>query len=429
MKIGYACLTTGLNQERYKTCIQKNATEETLTQLIAHNLKVLSLMLDYNIEHQIMMFRISSDLIPFGSSPVNQLSWWELFSEEFLALGEKIREHGLRVSMHPGQYTVINSPDQGVVGRAFLDLEYHARVLDSMGLNSEHKLILHIGGVYQEREQATQRFMDAYDQLSPEVKRRLVIENDDKSYTIEEVLRIGFLKNIPVVYDNLHNQVLPSDTNKDDVYYIKEAAKTWKRQDGPQKIHYSQQNPSKRPGSHSRTIYIRQFYEFFQQLKTSIPEQELPDIMLEVKDKNLSARKCILALDQTPKIRNLEEEWALYKYKILEQSHAHYLKIRRLLKDKTSYPVLEFYEILEEAMDLELEETKSLGNFLNSSEHIWGYYKKQVTEKERKEYLALLEAIQKGTKKKESLRNFLLKLTQKYQDPYLLNSYFFWYQE
>ncbi len=429
MKIGYACLTTGLNQERYKTCIQKNATEETLTQLIAHNLKVLSLMLDYNIENQIMMFRISSDLIPFGSSPVNQLSWWELFSEELLALGEKVRKYGLRVSMHPGQYTVINSPDQGVVGRAFLDLEYHARVLDSMGLNSEHKLILHIGGVYQEREQATQRFMDSYDQLSPAVKRRLVIENDDKSYTIEEVLRIGFLKNIPVVYDNLHNQVLPSDTNKDDVFYIKEAAKTWKSQDGPQKMHYSQQNPSKRPGSHSRTIYIRQFYEFYQQLKTSIPEHELPDIMLEVKDKNLSARKCILALDQTPRIRNLEEEWALYKYKILEQSHAHYLKIRRLLKDKTSYPVLEFYEILEEAMDLELEETKSLGNFINSSEHIWGYYKKQGTEKERKEYLALLEAIQKGTKKKESLRNFLLKLTEKYQDPYLLNSYFFWYQE
>ena len=90
---------------------------------------------------------------------------------------------------------------------------------------------------------------------------------------------------------------------------------------------------------------------------------------------------------------------------------------------------MEFYEILEEAMDLELEETKSLGNFINSSEHIWGYYKKQVTEKERKEYLALLEAIQKATKKKESLRNFLLKLTEKYQDPYLLNSYFFWYQE
>ena len=150
--------------------------------------------------------------------------------------------------------------------------------------------------------------------------------------------------------------------------------------------------------------------------------------MLEVKDKNLSARKCILALDQNPKMKNLEEEWALYKYKILECSHAHYLKIRGLLKDKTQYPVLAFYQTIEEAFSLELSQEEQLGNFINSSEHVWGYYKKLATEKEKKEYRNLLDAVQNGTKKKESLRNFLLKLTKQYQDPYLMKSYYFWYE-
>lgn len=428
MKIGYACLTTGLGMDGYKTCILKNATEENLQQIIAHNLQVLNQMLDYNIQQSIFMFRITSDLIPFGSSPVNTLDWGTIFSEEFQKLGHKIQQHKLRVSMHPGQYTVINSPDEDVVKRAIMDLEYHAKVLDLMGLNGEHKIILHIGGVYQQREEAILRFMKVYEELSLSVKKRLVIENDDKSYHIEDVLRIGFEKKIPVVYDNLHNQVLPANRERDDLYYIKQAAKTWSIQDGRQKMHYSQQNPDKKPGSHSKSIEVGTFYQFYQQLKAELGEDNIPDIMLEVKDKNLSARKCILALDQNPKMKNLEEEWALYKYKILECSHAHYLKIRGLLKDKTQYPVLAFYQTIEEAFSLELSQEEQLGNFINSSEHVWGYYKKLATEKEKKEYRNLLDAVQNGTKKKESLRNFLLKLTKQYQDPYLMKSYYFWYE-
>ena len=86
---------------------------------------------------------------------------------------------------------------------------------------------------------------------------------------------------------NLHNQVNPCDKNKSDYYWINECKKTWKEKDGRQKIHYSQQDPLKKPGSHSQSIMISEFMSFYDKLDRDI------DIMLEVKDKNLSAVKCI----------------------------------------------------------------------------------------------------------------------------------------
>lgn len=290
MSIGYACIAVGVNDANQRSCIAKNASEEKLSELIQHNLNVLEIIIDYNIQNNIKLFRISSDIIPFGSSPINTLKWWELFESEFHRIGCKIKNSGMRVSMHPGQYTVLNSPDADVVKRAVQELNYSARVLDSLELCAEHKIILHIGGIYQNKPQAIQRFCENYKYLNDSVKQRLVIENDDKNYKIFDVLAIGKKMEIPVVFDNLHNAVNPSDDNHyhDEVYWINECKKTWKDVDGIQKIHYSQQAQFKRAGSHSDTIDINEFLRFYKQI-----DYDNIDIMLEVKDKNLSAVKCI----------------------------------------------------------------------------------------------------------------------------------------
>jgi UV DNA damage endonuclease len=196
--------------------------------------------------------------------------------------------------MHPGQYTVLNSPDQAVSQRAAEDLIYHASVLDALGTGPECKIVLHTGGVYGDKEKAMQRFADHYLKLDPAVKRRLVIENDDKSYTASDVLLLGRKLEIPVVYDNLHNRINPGSSFMDDAGWIGEARKTWKKRDGRQKIHYSQQAEGKHPGSHSGTIEADEFLAFFNELKT----KDI-DVMLEVKDKNLSAVKCLNLLSGT----------------------------------------------------------------------------------------------------------------------------------
>lgn len=415
MNIGYACLTVGVTDTSFKTCTIKNATKENLISIMGFNLNSLENIIEYNIENKIKLFRISSDIIPFGSSTVNDIDWWEMFSEKLESIGEKVKKSGIRVSMHPGQYTVLNSPKEDVVERAIDDLVYHNRFLDSLKVDKKNKIILHIGGVYGDKNGAINRFKENYNKLTNDIKSRLVIENDDKSYNIRDVLDIGQSLNIPVVFDNLHNRVLSFDKSKSDDYWINEAKKTWREDDGGQKIHYSQQNNEKRPGSHSETIDLKEFIDFKHNISSDL------DIMLEVKDKNLSTIKVNNYLKEDNKIKNLELEWSKYKYNILEHSPNVYKQIRELLKDKKEYPIIRFYNFIDSA----LEEEISIGNGINAAEHVWGYFKDKCTEKEKKNFSRYLERYQKGSFSIKAIKNLLWKMAVKYDESYLLDSYYF----
>ena len=415
MKIGYACLTKGVYGTDFKTCTLKKATDENLFQLIRHNLETLERIIDYNIKMNIDFFRISSDIIPFGSSEVNSLEWDSIFQEEFERIGSKIKEWGIRVSMHPGQYTVLNSPRRDVVDRAIEDLEYHNRFLEALGCGREGKIILHIGGVYGEKELAIERFKKTYKSLSGSIKDKLIIENDDKSYNIGEVLEIGNSLGIPVVYDNLHNALNPYNTSKDDRHYIKQAGKTWEKEDGRQKIHYSQSADGMKTGAHSQTIDLKEIKEFL----NCIPDV---DIMLEVKDKNLSALK-VNKLIREKNIKALEEEWSRYKYNILEHDQNTYNRIRNLLKDKENYPVIEFYDLIDKALEKEASE----GGRLNAASHVWGYFKDKADAKEVKKYNSYISSFKKGTYSIKAVKKQLLRMAVKYDEKYLLDSYYFYF--
>ncbi|MDN6409673.1 MAG: UV DNA damage repair endonuclease UvsE, partial [Tetragenococcus halophilus] len=356
MKIGYACIVKGVPGLKYKTCRKKNATKEKLMSLIEHNLMTLEKMMDYNYEQGIKLFRISSDIIPFGSDfEVNDLDWVTLFEPLFNKIGCKINQYNIRVSMHPGQYTVLNSPRQDVVDRALNDLKYHTLFLDSLGVQQESKIILHVGGVYNDKPLAIEKFVSVYKQLDKNIKKRLVIENDDVSYTIKDVLELSSRIDIPVVYDNLHYRLNNDGNIHPDSYWISKAKCTWGEKDGRAKVHYSQQQIDAREGSHSKYIRINDFMRYFEDVKECHV-----DIMLEVKDKNLSVKKCQLATSKEKNIKSLENEWARYKYTVLERSPAIYQDIKDLLKDKTAYPVIQFYQLIESALDEEIEINKAI---------------------------------------------------------------------
>ena len=130
--IGYACLALGVPGSGLKTTSLKHASRERLNLLIGQNLAALEALIDCNIKSGIKLFRISSDLIPFGSSAAMDLPWRERFAPVLERIGGKVRASGMRVSMHPGQYTVLNALDPEVAKSAVLDLDYHCQVLDAM---------------------------------------------------------------------------------------------------------------------------------------------------------------------------------------------------------------------------------------------------------------------------------------------------------
>lgn len=413
MAIGYACIGLGIFGAKLKTCTLKNANKENLIQLIGHNLDVLDKLLHYNAENNVKLFRISSDIIPFASHRANSLEWWNIFSDKLEAMGNFAKNNNIRLSMHPGQYTVLNSPKIDVVERAIDDLSYHCRFLDALKLGANSKIVLHIGGVYGNKTAAVQRFISVYQQLAPNIKSRLVIENDDRQYNIADVFEIGKSQGIPVVFDNLHHQINPCE-KKTQQEWLQAVSATWGKEDGPQKIHYSQQEKGKRPGSHSATINPEIFLQFYSKLQ--VP---LPDIMLEVKDKNLSAVKCI-ACTGSFKIAHLEKEWELYKYLVLEHSPQNYQKIRELLKDKKAYPALAFYQLVDSA----LKTPATAGNTVNAAQHVWGYFKDQVNEQEHKIFKSNVAKVMAG-KSSISLKKQLWGLTLLFKQQYLAKS-FYW---
>ena len=416
MRIGYACTLANPIYGRMKTCRMKDVNEERLQELIAHNLDVLKQMMRYNARNKIQMFRISSDLIPFGSSEVNPLSWWELFQEQLEEIGDFAKKNQIRLSMHPGQYTVLNSPDEQVVQRAVEDLMYHCRVLDAMKLDASNKIILHIGGVYNNREQAIQRFERNYLRLPEQVKRRLVIENDDRSYSADEVLQLAKQLKIPMIFDVFHHEVLPSKKEWNLNRWMAEINQTWTALDGRMKIHYSMQADHKKPGAHSQTIDIIAFLDF-----TSHLENRELDIMLEVKDKNVSAIKCMLVTSQKSDVFLTETEWGRYKYWLLEHSHSHYLKARKIIRNKENGYRKELFQVIQEGLSL----LPTIGSKVNAGMHVWGYFKDCSSDIERRQYEKLITGIQEETQKRESLKKFLWKMTLKYEQDYLMESYYF----
>lgn len=416
INFGYACLALGVVDTKMKSCTMRTATPERLREIITHNLQVLKQLVQYNEANNIHLFRISSDLIPFGSSPVNALPWQEEFVGTFEEIGKAMADADIRISMHPGQYTVINSPDEDVVKRAIADLEYHEQVLRLLNTDSTSKIILHVGGAYGDKVAAIERFCRNWVRLSNSVRNRIVLENDERIYNIADVLNITRQLAIPTVFDTLHHSINLPRENRPESDWISQCAKTWKTLDGRQKIHYSQQSSDGKPGAHSKSIYTEPFLEFYE----TVRQMDL-DIMLEVKDKNLSAIKCGLMVSDTNNISSLEREWAKYKYTVLEHSPSAYLAIRALLKDKRAYPARQFYSISEQALDEPLE----TNNAVNALLHVWGYFKSVAQPYEKKRFFSALEKYKSGTAKLTTVKNQLYKLAEKYDEQYLLESYYF----
>lgn len=415
MRIGYACIALAVEKTDLKSCTMKNASPERLLSLVSHNLRALDAMIDYNIQNGILLYRVSSDLVPFGSSLARDLPW-EAENEQLLrSIRKKIAASGMRVSMHPGQYTVLSSPDAGVTARGVEDLRYHARVLDSLAPGREHKIVLHAGGKYGDTPSAMRRFVSAYRDLDASVARRLVLENDGSIYTIAEVLELSGILGAPVIFDNLHNALNPADKTKDDAYWITQAAPTWSAADGPQKLHYSQQHPVKTRGAHSDSIAIDPFLDYCHRL----PDRSV-DIMLEVKDKNLSALKCILC-SSPHSFSALEAEWARYKYSVLEKSPSAYQEIRELLKNKRTDAALAFYRSVEDALAL----CEDKGRAENALEHVWGYFTNLASPAEQARYRKKLSCYLEGTCSLAQVKNTLRSLAAAYKITYLTRSYFF----
>ena len=284
--------------ETSRTCRLRNATPERLRELIAANLRGLEAALKFCAGRDIRMFRISSEAIPFGSHPINAVPWWEEEGETLGRIGRFLKEERIRVSMHPGQYTVLNSADPAVVDSAIKEIDWHVRMLDALGTDASSKVVLHVGGTAGGREAAMDRFAATLDRMSDAARRRIVIENDERGYSIENVLALSARTGLPVVFDNLHDRI-HSGRYDGPGLFLDDVFATWRPEDGPPKLHFSSQAPGARPGAHADRIDPAEFVGFLDMT----PKDRPFDVMLEVKEKD----RALLILRDELRARGLGE--------------------------------------------------------------------------------------------------------------------------
>lgn len=203
------------------------------------SLERLAAIFDYLEEIDVRMYRMTSDLIPYGTHPdLPQFHHQvEECAEELAALGQRATAAGLRLSSHPGQYIVLNSEKPEVREAAVRDLELQAALFEAMGLGPEAVVILHVGGAAGGTEAGLDRFLAGFELLSERAQARLVIENDDRSFGLTDVLRLSSQTGLRVVWDTLHHRCHDPDR----IPYeeaLPLALATWPHGSVP-KIHYS----------------------------------------------------------------------------------------------------------------------------------------------------------------------------------------------
>jgi UV DNA damage endonuclease len=289
-RLGFVASVLSEDISTSSTCRLKNATRPRLRELTRHNLEALGRVAAFLERRDVLLYRISSNVIPFASHPVNPLEWWDEFGAELASLGRLFRSLGVRVSTHPGQYTVLNSPQPAIVRAAIAELEYHARLLDALGTDASAKIVVHIGGLYGSPERAAMdRFCAVAMDLSAAVRRRLVVENDDRLFDAEEALSVAQRVGIPMVFDWLHHKANPCRAPLEDV--LPSIFATWKAGDGRPKVHLSSQASGGPPGAHARFVRVSDATAFFDVLS----EQPF-DCMLEAKEKDRALLRLRTAL-------------------------------------------------------------------------------------------------------------------------------------
>lgn len=256
VRLGYACVNMTLTNRPKKAGgrVTTSRTARKATwypdrnyQLIGEralkNATDLLHYLQWNIEHDITLFRIGSELFPWHDHyELNQLPQIKEISDRLYEAGEYARKHGMRLTTHPGPFHVLGSPRQEVVEKSIIGLERHSEMFDLMGYKPsfENKINIHVGGAYGDHDSTAKRWIKNWHRLSDNLKSRLVLENDDKASMWSVKMLYDYIHKeigIPITFDYHHHTFHPDELTEEQALRL--AATTWP-EDVRQCCHYSE---------------------------------------------------------------------------------------------------------------------------------------------------------------------------------------------
>lgn len=282
---------------RYSKMTETERTDKLMS-LTYLNLESTARMIHYNIAHEIPLYRFSSSIAPLATHPEVLWDFVTPFKEKWQEIGRLVKSKGLRTSFHPNQYTLFTSPRPEVSDNAVIDMEYHYRMLEAMGLEEEGVINIHIGGAYGNKEETIVRFHENLHKLPLHIKNRMTLENDDKTYNTEETLHACQKEDVPLVFDYHHHMANLCKKPLEEV--LPAGFATWERMGIRPKIHISSPKTEKAFRSHADHVdpeFIKPLIDVLRGIGQDV------DFMIEAKRKDQAA---LALVEDLSKIRGVK---------------------------------------------------------------------------------------------------------------------------
>ena len=290
MNLGYACInmTMGKKVTTNRAMVKRTFDAKGLdyvSELALLNAKDIIKILEWNRLNGISLFRLSSAIVPWGDHlDLTQLKDYKEIKSELKKAGDFAKFHNMRINSHPGPFVVLTSPKEQVVTNAIADLELHGKIFDMMGLSEtrHNNINIHCNGVYGDKQSAMDRFIQNFKRLSPAVRNRLTLENDDKAtmYSVLDLMYIHQNTGIPIVFDYHHHNFCTGGLTEEEA--LKLAVTTWPDGIKPE-VHYSE---SKAIHEENNKLKLQAHSDYIKQLPNTYGIDV--DVMVEAKAKELA---------------------------------------------------------------------------------------------------------------------------------------------
>lgn len=250
LKLGYCCINVYLRKRNVftsRTCRLKTLQEKGLEysyELTEKNLNDLQVILQWNYDNNIQLFRMSSDMFPFATHPEFSENYdITKFHKIFDNLGYLIKKTQQRVTFHPSQFNLLSSENENVTEKSIIDIDFHAAVLDKMKVDKDGVIVIHGGSKAGGKEAALKRLETNFYKLSKSAQQRLVLENCEMAYSIEDLLPISEKLGVPIVVDYHHHNINPGSGNFTLQELTEKVLAVWKKRGLTPLFHLSESRP------------------------------------------------------------------------------------------------------------------------------------------------------------------------------------------
>lgn len=309
VRLGYVAMSMTLQNaspsqtmthRQFSNIPDRDAAIRKLERIAKSNLSNCLRLLKHNLANDIEFFRLTSRIIPLANH--EDLKGWNFIKplkEELTEIRDFLFHHPkMRVDFHPDHFVVLNSEKTDVLKTSLKTLLMHEFLLKGMGIPTENRCVLHVGGVYNDKEKALEQFIHNWGMVPEHMQRMIMLENDDTSYHVEDVLYLCEKLGISMVFD-LHHHLANHSQLKWEIYWER-VLQTWKHATLPPKLHISSPRSEKEFKAHADFVDPKLLLEFLQSIKESTDQI---DFMIEAKQKDEALFKLVHDLKKHPIIK------------------------------------------------------------------------------------------------------------------------------